>query len=233
MGLFSRQSLYDRTRILEAAGRARAKRRRKKAIALYRRVLAVERGNAELHAKIAPLLAVRKEWFDAWVSYQTAARAFLAEGLAQKALATYREAVRCLPGQIETWLAIVEIERKRGRDPEAILALREARRHFRRRRQRPQAIYLLRGIREIEAWDCETILDLANLLAKSHQQEEAALLLRGLAGRSEGRNLRRVRAAQWRLAPTIGHTWLWLCAALARDRTAPARAARRSVRTAR
>ena len=58
MGWFDRPKHYDRSRILDEAAHARAKKRRKKAIALYRRVLAVERHNAELHAKIAPLLSM-------------------------------------------------------------------------------------------------------------------------------------------------------------------------------
>jgi hypothetical protein len=60
-----RQIAYDRTRILEEAARARARRKRARAIELYRWVLAIEPQNALLHAKLAPLLAEAGEHFDA------------------------------------------------------------------------------------------------------------------------------------------------------------------------
>ena len=41
MGLFSRKRSYDRTRLLGQATRAAQRRRHKKAIALYRQILAV------------------------------------------------------------------------------------------------------------------------------------------------------------------------------------------------
>ena len=64
---------YDRQRILEEAARERARNRRRRAIALYRSVLAVERTSADLHAKLAPLLAETGQSFDAWQSYRAVA----------------------------------------------------------------------------------------------------------------------------------------------------------------
>ena len=61
MGIFSRNQLYDRGRLLEAAAQAQAKRRRRKAIALYRQVLAVEPANPDIHGHLATLLAEKKE----------------------------------------------------------------------------------------------------------------------------------------------------------------------------
>ena len=57
MALFRRRTTYDRARILEAAARARARGKRRRAIDLYRQVLFVEPRNGDLHAKLAPLLA--------------------------------------------------------------------------------------------------------------------------------------------------------------------------------
>ena len=92
---------------------------------------------------------------------------------------------------------------------------------------RPQAIHLLRCAREIEPWNPETVLDLARLLSHSGQTDEAKLLLAGLVKRSGGSQLRRARAAQWRLSPTLRHTWLWLHAAVAGRRLKPTHRARR------
>ena len=74
MGIFSSEPDYDRTRILEAASRARARKRYRKAVTLYRRVLAVEPANLELHARLAPLLAVTGRHFDAWTSFEACGR---------------------------------------------------------------------------------------------------------------------------------------------------------------
>ncbi len=219
--------VYDRTRVLKAAARARNKRRRRKAISLYRWVLAVEPGNSEIHGKLAPLLARTGQTFDAWVSYRRAARGLAREGLTEKALGIYREAASCLPRQLETWLAIFELERQRGRDADAKEALLEGRRHFRGRRYRPQAIYLLRRMRSVDAWELQTVLDLARLLAKTGQRREARLLLQEMGSRCRGRELRRVRTTQWRISPSIPNTLLWLHSMFQTGgRSSPARASR-------
>jgi len=214
MGLLSGTAAYDRTRILEAADRAAARKRRRKAIRLYRRVLVVEPGNGDLLAKLAPLLAQRGQAYDAWTSYRRACRTFIREGLAERALTSYREASRLLPRQVEGWLAAADLERKSGREADAIRTLIQGRCHMRGRKLRPQAIYLLRRVRELDAWNFDAVLDLARLLGRTDQGEEATILLEGLASRCTGVELRRVRGAQWRMTPTLRHTWLWLRAAL-------------------
>lgn len=216
MGLFRRGgSDYDRTRILDAASRARARGRRRKAIALYRRVLAVEPEDAELHWRIAPLLAETGQGFDAWRSFRRAARELVRQRRAEQALATYKEAARLLPLEIDAWQAVARLERRLGRHADAKDTLLAARRAFRRRRHRPQAIALLRLAREIDPEDVEVGIDLARTLAKASQRPEAGDLLERLAAQATGRALRRVRGAQWRMSRSLSHTWLWLRAALA------------------
>lgn len=214
MGLFSGEPDYDRTRILEAASRARSRRRYRKAIALYRRVLAVERGNLELHVRLAPLLAATGQSFDAWTSFDACGRAAIAEKKLEQAAAIYREAARCLPRELRAWQTLARVERQRSRDRQAVEALLEGRQQFRRRGQRPQAIALLRRALEIDEANADAILDLARLLGRSDQESEARLLLERLAQQSSGTTLRRVRGAQWRIAPTLVNTWRWAHAAL-------------------
>ena len=52
----TRKTHYDRRTILDAARKASARGRARAAIRRYREVLAVEPDNADLHAKLAPLL---------------------------------------------------------------------------------------------------------------------------------------------------------------------------------
>jgi tetratricopeptide (TPR) repeat protein len=214
MRWFGRGLTYDRSRILDAAARARARKRRHKAIELYRWVLAVEPQNGEIHARLAPLLAETGQRFDAWSSYKAVARACLRGGHADQALAVYREASARLPREAQAWQAAARLLAKRGQTREAVEMLLEGSRRFRSPRLRPQAIHLLRRARELDAWDFELVLELARLLRRSGQRHESALLLEGLAPRCGGERLRRVRGAQLRLAPGLAGAWRWLRAAL-------------------
>ncbi|UCE85773.1 MAG: tetratricopeptide repeat protein, partial [Deltaproteobacteria bacterium] len=189
MAPFARSDAYDRARILAEATRAQGKRRRRKAIALYRRVLTVEPENAELHARLAPLLAETGQWFDALQSFRQAAEGYLRSGRPERAVAAYREAARHLPREVEVWRAIGELQRAQGRNREAIQALLEGRRQFRSRELRPQAIYLLRRVREIDPGHVDATLDLARELARNRQADESSLILQALAARASGRTL--------------------------------------------
>lgn len=210
VGLFSSEPTYDRSRILDAASRARTRKRYRRATQLYRRVLAVEPANVDLHARLAPLLVATRRPFDAWLSYRVCAEAAVADNRLEQAAAIYREAARNLRHELDAWERLAATERARGHDREALAALVEARKHFRGRSRRCQAIYLLRRAREIEPWNPGVVLGLAKLLARTDQQSEAQLLLDSLADRCEGSELRRVRGAQWRISPTLRNTWRWL-----------------------
>ncbi|HXV37495.1 MAG TPA: tetratricopeptide repeat protein [Myxococcota bacterium] len=215
MGLIRRRVEYDRKRLLAAAEHARARGQHRRAIALYRRVLAAEPHDAAVHARIAPLLAARGERFDAWRSYQQAAQAHLRNQARGEAIAIYRDATRALPTQIEAWRAVAKLELARDAREAALGALLEGRSKFRSRRQRPEAIALLREAREIDAWRLDIVLDLARLLRRSGQATEAQWILGQLADRIRGRELRIVRGAQWRIEPSLRHSWSWLRAAFA------------------
>jgi pentatricopeptide repeat protein len=213
MTVLRSQQVYDRSRILDAASRARARKQRRRAIELYRWVLAVEPQNVEIHARLAPLLAETRQGFDAWGSYKAVARALLRQGQPDKALAVYREATLKLPREDQAWLAVARLQHKRGNPRDALDTLVEGSRNFRSARLRSRAIQLLRRAREVEPWSFEVVHELARLLARAGQRHEARILLDGLAERSIGERLRRVRGAQLRLSPGPRAAWRWLRAA--------------------
>lgn len=217
MGWLAKGSEYDRARILDAAARARSRRKRARAIRLYRWVLAFEPQNPDLHQKLAPLLAETGQTFDAWQSFRAVARARLREGQLDQALAIYREAALYLPQEIQAWQAVARLQHRAGRPREALESLLEGSRNFRTRWLRPQAVALLRRARDIDAWDFEIVLELGKLLAADEQGHEASMLFDGLVERSRGERLRRVRAAQLRHHPRPGTFWRWLAAALDRS----------------
>jgi pentatricopeptide repeat protein len=216
MGWLGGTRQYDRTRLLSAAASARAKKKRRKAIALYRNVLAVERGNGEIHARIAPLLAETGQRFDAWVSYQAVARACLRDGSIDKAIAVYREAAGFLPHEPQIWLALARLHLKRDKRGDAVESLLEGASQFRSRWHWPEAIHLLRRVHSVSPWEFDGVYELARLLAKSDQAAEARRLLEGLENRSSGNRLRRVYAAQFRLDGDLRYAWRWIRSALRR-----------------
>ncbi len=210
MGLFSHHIPYDRKRLLAEAERARIKGRARRAVRFYRRVLAKEPHDAELNAKVAPLLATIGSDFDAWQSYQRAAKAALKHDQAKLALDLYRNATAHLPREREAWAAVARMERHAGRNAAALEALLEGRQRMKGARRRPEAIWLLREARAIDAWNTDIVLDLARQLAKNGQADEALSLLDEAVERKKGDGLRRTRALIFRFDPTFGNLWRWL-----------------------
>jgi tetratricopeptide (TPR) repeat protein len=228
LGLIRRRLDYDRKWLLAEAEKARGRGRRRRAISFYRRILAAEPHDPNLHARVAPLLAATGKRFDAWQSYRQAAQTHLKNKSHEEALALYREATKLLPMQIEAWQWVAKLELKRERSEAAIRALLEGRAKFRSRRRRPEAIALLRKARSIDAWRVDIVLDLARQLRRSRQSPEAQWILGQLAERMSGRDLRIVRGAQWRIEPSLKHSWNWLRAAFAAQRSLAGRAPARN-----
>jgi tetratricopeptide (TPR) repeat protein len=198
----------DRSRVMKRAAVARKKRRNKKAISLYRQILAEEPDNPDLHKKIAPLLAMTRQNDEALASYRAAAEGFVKKGFTAQAIGLLRAAAVYLPRETILWQNVAELEASRGRVPDAVRALVEGRSHFRSRRQRPQAIQLLRLARRLDAKDFPLNFDLACLLAKTGNRRQAVRMLDELAASSIVKNLRRVRARQFRIAPSPTRAWL-------------------------
>jgi len=207
--LFRRERPYDRTEVLGAADRARARGRLRKAIAGYRRVLAADPDDAAVHAKLAPLLARRGEAAGALQSFRAAAQGQLEAGFPDRALAVYVRASGFFPGEAPLWEAIARLHLGRGRRASAVQALLEGGRTL-SRTVRPKAIGLLRQALELEPRHLECTLALAGILPGYGGRDEALDLLRRLAPEVAGRARRRVRRAIFRISPTPGNLWRWL-----------------------
>jgi len=214
MALLRRSKPYDRKALLAQATRARQKGKVRKAVELYGQILAVEPENAELHRRIAPLRAANRQPEEAWRSYQKAVEHLAKSGFLEQAAGVLREACERLPRQPEAWQRLSEIQQERQRPVDALEVLLEGRRHFRRRRDRTQAIALLRRARKLDPSDFATNHDLAGLLAREGARQPALRILEELACVVRGGELRRVRARQLRLSPSTGLAWLWLRAAV-------------------
>ena len=216
MGLLRRKKPYDRSRLLKDAARARKKGKRQKAIALYRELLAVEPENADLHRRIAPLLAETKQPAEAWASYRRAADKLVSQGFVEQAVGVLREASALLPREPEVWGALADLELQRRRLADAHKVLLEGRRHFRSKKDLAQAIRLLLRARKLAPRDFSTNFDLAGVLAKAGARGRAQSLLEEIASWTRAGQLRRVRARQFALSPTPAAAWGWLRALVVR-----------------
>jgi tetratricopeptide (TPR) repeat protein len=212
--IFAEDPQSDRRRILNEAQRARARRRFRRAIALYQEALAAEPDNYEIVSRLAPLLAFDGRHFEAWRYFRAAGQALLRDKHPEWALALFREASHCLPHEFDAWRVSSEIERKLGRVDLAYETLLTGRNHFRSPIHRDQAVALLELARRIEPWDPVVVIDLAGLLARTDRVDRALALLERYADRCARCDLAKVRAAQWRITWSPHHAWQWLSALL-------------------
>jgi tetratricopeptide (TPR) repeat protein len=217
MGLLRKNKAYDRADLMAAAAKAQARGKIKKALALYLDVLRIEPKNAELHRKVAPLLARVKEIDKAWASFSIAAEALANEGFLDKAIGVYREAAHYVPGKTDAWMAIAELHAQRDRKAAAVEALLEGRLQLKRRRDRPAAIRLLSYAREIDPHNFEVGVDLARLLRKSGQRKRAKRLLEEIKRYSHRGQLAHLRKTELRMSPTPFALFRWLFAFITRS----------------
>jgi tetratricopeptide (TPR) repeat protein len=208
--LFGRKRRYDRSRLLSDAASAQRKGKLRKAATLYREVLAVEPGNVDIERKLAPLLAKSGQREEAWASYRRSAEGLAQHGFVDRAIGVYREAAEHLPRQGELWLALAELELKRGRRADAVEALAAGARGLRSRKERPQAIRLLERAHQLDPASFDVGFALASKLAQNGKRERALRLLEALAVNKSGRLLRRVRGRQLRIQPGPRAAWRWM-----------------------
>ena len=202
----------DRKRLLAEANRELQDGDVRAAIALYRRVLLEEPRNVAVALKAAPLLARLGGDFESWQLFRMASQELMRARRREECLAALKEACRCVPHEFDAWRLRSELELKLGREDGAFDTLLAGRRAFRQPQGRAQAIALLERARQIEPWDLEVGLDLAQLYAKTSQKHAALELLELLALRAEAHDLRRIVAQRFWITFASRDLWGWICA---------------------
>lgn len=211
MGFWTREEpAYNRARTFEAAEKARRKGRTSKAIKEYRKILAVDRTDPQVNARIAPLLIKTGKRQEAVLAFETSAESFVENGFVDKALAVYSQAASFFPTNEQIWIRTAELTADRGRKADAIKVLLQGADHLRKSRKTlPQALGLVTRALQIDPMHIAATIALARLLAKSDQKKEAIERLEVLANGIRGPALRKVRAAQFRLSPSPASLWRW------------------------
>jgi len=210
---FTRNRGYDRNRILTDARHAAGRGASAKAIALYERVQEVEPENPDVLRRLAIQRALAGQREEAWRDCRSAADGMTKRGFVDKAIGIYRDFASHIPNEISVWHAIAALELERKRPPDAVEALLKGRHHFRSKRDRAEALSLLRRARQIDPTHFEAGFDLAGLLIREGAPGPARRTLESLVPHARGRrDRRRLRGRLFRLSPTPATAWRWLAA---------------------
>ena len=208
--MFGRGQKPTRADILAKASKAANRRRYKKAAVLYEGLLQETPDDMDVHRRIAPVLAKLKQWESAWSSFNRVADSLIDSGFEDKAVGIYSEAAHFMPGRPEVWIAISDLHVQQQRTGDAAKALLEGRRHMTRAKQREDAITLLTRAHNIEPLALSPTLDLAKLMRKAKQKDEAYFLLEHALKRVPIPQRRRLRRAQFGLRPSPASLWRWI-----------------------
>lgn len=209
MPLFSRHIPFDRKRLLEKAGQLEPTWRWRRALTLYRHVLAAEPHDPELHARIAPLLARSGREYEARESFRIAQMGFKRQEDLRQLEATYLAASRALPKDADVARGRARFERSQGHPDVAMRVLVDASDRLPRRR-RGEAVILLREANQIESRHPAVLLRLSRVLFRDGQPAEALFWLDQLEGRASQDELLRARRLRLRIDPTFRNLWAWL-----------------------
>jgi tetratricopeptide (TPR) repeat protein len=212
--MFGRPKSFNRSEVLAAADKARSKGHHKKAIADYRKILEVDPNDPAVHAKIAPLLGVTRQYPDAWKSFVLAAEDHIKKGFQEKGIAVYTQATAFFPREVTLWETIAKLHYEKGRPSESVKVLVEGSRHFHKKAFRGEGIRLLRRALEMDARHVVANLEISLLLAKQRQRMEAMTVLVELATWLKGSQLRKVRGRLFGLSPSPVTAFHWARAAL-------------------
>ena len=201
---------YDRARILKSARSAARRGRHQKAIALYERVHEVEPENVDVLRRLAAQRARAGQHEEAWRDCQLVAERLTKQGFVDQAIGVLRDFAHHLPREIGVWTSLARLQFDRDRKPDAIAALLEGRAVFKGRKDREQALMLLRTARKIDVTHFAANFALAGLLASAGNKPHAIRILQELEGHTQGRERRRLRGRLFRLSPGPRTAWRWV-----------------------
>lgn len=222
MAFWNRKAVYDRTRVLEAAEKARSRKRTGKAISEYKKILAVDPDDAHVNGRVAPLLFKQGKKDEAAQAFARAARVLDEKGFADKALAVYVQAASHFPLDEKLWSQAASMSVERGRRGDAVKYLVQGAGHLDRSRDhRQQAVVLLERALALDPYHLSATLALARVLGRTGRKKDALARLENLVSQAGGAGLKQVRAAQFRLSPTPASLWRWLTAGRVKRLPAP------------
>jgi tetratricopeptide (TPR) repeat protein len=202
---------YDRGEILSKAEKYRSQGRLRKAIREYEKILSVDRRDIDVHMKIAPLYirVGRKE--QAKDSLRQSASWYEKKGFLEKAIATLRLALTVDRYNLSAYLHLTEIYLSKDHLSDARNVLGAARKAFRGKKYREEALAVEERILNLAPDDFPTQVSLVRLLWRTGKRREMLDRLRCMeeqwARRGNKKNWRKTRRLLCRYAPSLSTGW--------------------------
>lgn len=200
----------NRSEVLAKADKLRVKGKYAKAVAEYRKALLLDPADADVLAKIAPLLVKLGQREEALREFRAAADAYVKRGFVDRAIAVHSQAAAAYPKESALWETLGRLHQERGRKADGIKALLAGASHCKGKQGRPAALKLLRQALSYDPLHIDATIGLARLLKADGQRAAARALLDELAGRIRGPAQKRVHGARFKLFPGPGTLLRWL-----------------------
>jgi pilus assembly protein FimV len=211
MKFVSHRADYDRTGILRKAERFRSRGRVKRAIREYERVLAVDPEDIEVHTKVAQLYIRARRNDQAKASLNRVIEWNEKEGFVDKAIAMLRVAQELDRRDVTVYLRLAELYLGKEVAGDALRLLEGARRAFRRKRFRKEAIAVEEKILSIAPDDFQAQVSFVRLLWRVGRKYEAEERLWQMEAHwARVKNKEHWRKTRWLLcrhAPSVSTCW--------------------------
>lgn len=205
-----RPATYDRQQSLREAEAFRARGKTRKAARALLEILTHDPADAEVHRKLAPMLASLGDHAGAATSFRIAADGLMASGMADKAISVYLQVVEHRPNDTELWEQVARLHLERSRRAEAVKVLCEGADRQRGRHRRSRAARLLQCALAVEPDNLPLAIRTARMLVKDGRKAEARAVLDDQLRRASGPTAKAVRGAQLRLWPSPATLWRYL-----------------------
>jgi tetratricopeptide (TPR) repeat protein len=209
-GKKSKPPQINRSEVLSAADKLRVKGKYKKAVLEYRKLIALDPTDADVHAKVGPLLVKLGDRDEALKSFRAAADGYLQRGFADRAIAMYAQAAAAFPKEPSVWERVGRLHFERGRRAEGVKALLTGAGQIKQRSQLPEAEKLLRQALTYEPLHIDATVALCRVLKGLGKKAEARQALADLTRQIRGPAVKKVRAAELKLFPGLGTFLRWL-----------------------
>jgi len=200
----------NRSEVLAAADKLRVKGKYARAVEEYRKALQLDPADADVLAKIAPLLAKLGKRDEALHDFRAAADSYVERGFVDRAVSVYTQAATAYPKEASLWETLGQLHQERGRRADGIKALLAGAAHCKGKEGRPAALKLLRQALEYDSLHIDATVALARLLKADGQRAAARTLLDELSGGIRGPARKRLLAARFKLFPGPASLFHWL-----------------------
>ena len=211
MKLSGATSSYDRGEILRIAEKHRSRGRIRKAIREYEKILSVDRRDIDVHMKVAPLYIRVGQKEQAKDSLRQVISSYEKQGFNEKAIAMLRLTLTVDRRNLGAYLHLAALYLGKDHAGDARNVLDAARKAFRGKRYRKEALAVGEKILSLAPDEFPTQVSLVRLLWKTGKRQEMLDRLQRMeeqwARRGNKKNWRKTRLLLCRYSPSLSTGW--------------------------